>query len=553
MAPRMSNMPSPTKLSTLTNEIPVDAVDQAARVRDAPPRSSYFPDAPDDSRTASVAGADAARRTADIQPNEGERPARFDNRSGPNLPPRSGAATRHTNTKRVRKKASPRKNHPARKKLTPVGQIVAAFVVAALLFFLFLLLFWTISGGRGRGTADEGDGDSFAVTSDDSQTGIGTTLGQDSQDPPSQVPEPDSGVASNTPVQPGTQTFVDDSPTAEPGAPTEILPTSDETDNGDSTPPSDPPTPTTPTTSTATTATTSEPTTTVPSPAQEKLDRSGWTVYSTGSGGSSAIDNDISTRWDGPRQAVGTAFRVDLGEEQTFTRLKIDLDYRSRADYPRGVDVFASNDPADFGEPIASGAGDASGIELDLPETSARHIRLVLTEADAARLWTISEFNLYTTDDISPDPTVPQRVSATTSALNRDSWIMSSPIPVDNLPENPTPAKAIDDKIDTRWTNGAAQRSGDALQIDLGRSTSFGHLAMEVIDVPEHRLDYPRAFEVFASDDPTDFGEPIASGRGSLVTNVPLPPTTARYVKVVLTEGHGFYYWSVSEINLYEP
>lgn len=71
---------------------------------------------------------------------------------------------------------------------------------------------------------------------------------------------------------------------------------------------------------------------------------------------------------------------------------------------------------------------------------------------------------------------------------------------------------------------------GDWFQLDLGSTQTFDQV---VLDTGASSGDFARQYEVYTSDDGTDWGEPIATGSGSTVPRILLPTTTARYIRVV--------------------
>src|SRR6516165_6536730 len=92
------------------------------------------------------------------------------------------------------------------------------------------------------------------------------------------------------------------------------------------------------------------------------LNRSAWVVSaSVGASPGNAIDGDITTRWTtGVSQTNGMWFQVDTGggTPPTFTNIVLDAG-TSTGDYPRGYQVNVSSDAANWGSPVAAGAGSA--------------------------------------------------------------------------------------------------------------------------------------------------------------------------------------------------
>ena len=135
----------------------------------------------------------------------------------------------------------------------------------------------------------------------------------------------------------------------------------------------------------------------------------------------------------------------------------------------------------------------------------------------------------------------------TNNELNRDEWKVSA----SNIRnENQAPGKAIDDKVNTRWTNGAIQKGGEGFQIDMNSKQSFNEIELFQAKAIN---DYPRAYEVYVSQDGTNWGKPIASGKGieGEATIITLKaPVDARYVKIVQTGTADSSWWSIHEIYI---
>jgi beta-glucosidase len=134
----------------------------------------------------------------------------------------------------------------------------------------------------------------------------------------------------------------------------------------------------------------------------EALSRSGWTASAssvpadpccTGDLPANAIDGNPATRWSsGAAQAPGQSFTVDLGSAQAFDSLVLDAG-TSSGDYPRRYAVYTRDDPAVWGDPIATGAGSAT-TSATFPLTTARYVRIVQS-GTAGSWWSIHELNLY--------------------------------------------------------------------------------------------------------------------------------------------------------------
>ncbi|WP_031511918.1 discoidin domain-containing protein [Streptomyces sp. NRRL F-5123] len=116
-------------------------------------------------------------------------------------------------------------------------------------------------------------------------------------------------------------------------------------------------------------------------------------------------------------------------------------------------------------------------------------------------------------------------------------------------PAGQGPAAAVlDDDGSTRWTSGAAQAPGQYVQLDLGRRTAFGTVA---IDTGDNLGDQARGWQLSVSDDGAHW-RTAAQGPGTgQLTTVRLPhPGHARYLRVTQT-GTAANWWSLADVRLY--
>lgn len=153
--------------------------------------------------------------------------------------------------------------------------------------------------------------------------------------------------------------------------------------------------------STSVPATTDSPATTVEA---GPLDRSEWAVtaseYSERSGEipELAIDGALDTRWTtGTDQSAGMWFEIDLGFEQSVSRLELDLENKSSDDYPRGYQVQVAADDGELGPVIARDpeVDGTSPTIIEFPQQPVRRIRILQTGLSEEFWWSISEINAY--------------------------------------------------------------------------------------------------------------------------------------------------------------
>jgi hypothetical protein len=109
-----------------------------------------------------------------------------------------------------------------------------------------------------------------------------------------------------------------------------------------------------------------------------------------------ALDGNPDTRWTtGVKMDKGMWFQVDLGWESEVTKLVLDTT-KSPGDYPRGYEVYVSNSPENWGEPVAKGEGKGPVTEITCKPKSGRYIRIVQTGASDGAFWSIHELKIET-------------------------------------------------------------------------------------------------------------------------------------------------------------
>lgn len=126
--------------------------------------------------------------------------------------------------------------------------------------------------------------------------------------------------------------------------------------------------------------------------------RDGWSatasVSNTGEPPSNALDGTFGTRWStGEPQSPGISFQVDMAKTQSFSSIALDCG-ASGGDYPRGYQVFVSNDGTTWGSAIASGQGSGAYTVITFAKQSARYVKVVLT-ASTGSWWSIDEFYAF--------------------------------------------------------------------------------------------------------------------------------------------------------------
>ncbi|QDP41962.1 discoidin domain-containing protein [Radiobacillus deserti] len=129
-----------------------------------------------------------------------------------------------------------------------------------------------------------------------------------------------------------------------------------------------------------------------------------------------------------------------------------------------------------------------------------------------------------------------------TGVLDRTGWTATTSV------EDGEPiAHLLDGNEATRWSTGTAMRPGQSITIDMKASKTFDQIVM---DSTGSNNDYARGYDVYVSNDGTNWGNPVASGTGETAKlHVTFPEQQARYIKVVQT-GSASNWWSITEFHV---
>jgi beta-glucosidase len=264
--------------------------------------------------------------------------------------------------------------------------------------------------------------------------------------------------------------------------------------------------------------------------------RASWVVSASASGGADtpdkAVDTTAGTRWStGLAQSGATtqSYTIDMGTAQAFDKITLD----SGGDYARSYQVYASNDTANWGTAIATGAGSGAMTTITFTAKTARYIQIrQLTSTGQTAWWSIYDLNVYAAGG-----------GGGGTALSRTGWVATGTTGGDPA------ANAIDGNAATRFSPGVAQVNGQYFQVDMLAAKTFKSITL---DATGSAGDYPRGYQVFVSNDGAAWGTAIASGAPtSAVVNITFATQTARYIKVVQTGTVTPNWWSLYEFNVY--
>jgi hypothetical protein len=250
----------------------------------------------------------------------------------------------------------------------------------------------------------------------------------------------------------------------------------------------------------------------------------------------------------GPIAGNDVAFTAPAPEDLTaatnsYLRITLTRNFQPRkvavtlATSPAGRTVTANGQPLTGVSTVTAWAG--YGISLGVPAQ---------TDADGT-LWGYSGWS----DGGAQNHTFTTPASATTvtatltarSPLGRSAWTASASASATGN----APARAVDGDEATRWATGAAQASGQWLQLDLGATQPVRHLVLNA--GAESPSDYPRGYSVTVSTDGSTWSLPVATGTGSgQITRITFGSQTARYLRITQT-GSATGWWGVAEVNAY--
>jgi type 1 glutamine amidotransferase/HEAT repeat protein len=108
---------------------------------------------------------------------------------------------------------------------------------------------------------------------------------------------------------------------------------------------------------------------------------------------------------------------------------------------------------------------------------------------------------------------------------------------------------ALDGDPGSRWDTGTPMKPGMWFMLDLKSQKLIKSVEL---DSKNSSGDYPRAYELYVSNNSNDMGRPVSQGEGDgPVTTITLAePVRGRYVKVVQTGNTDGLFWSIHELKI---
>ena len=259
-------------------------------------------------------------------------------------------------------------------------------------------------------------------------------------------------------------------------------------------------------------------------------------------------------------QAAGLYYQVDMGSPQTFNQIQLNATGGYGGDYAPAYQVRVSNDGSTWTTAATSTGNTAYPETVTFPAQNARYIRVVLTGATDT-WWSLVQFfvdNLSSGPAYLADPTT-LNVCGSGNTSGTGSCVHETPLDESRFTAasnaaygTDLPQYAITNQVDgtstTHFSTDAYQAPGLYYQVDMGSPQTFNELGL---DSDGNVGDYARAYTVTASQDGTTWTT-LTPGVGiGSPQLVPLPTTTARYLRVTLNQASSSNWWTIAAFTVY--
>ncbi len=243
------------------------------------------------------------------------------------------------------------------------------------------------------------------------------------------------------------------------------------------------------------------------------------------------VDLDPTTRWTSGAymgQSEDMWIMADLGSQQKIRTVTLDT-IDSAGDYPRKYELYVSDSSIDFGKPVASGAG-AKLTEITC-EATGRYVKIVQCGREGP-FWSIHELKING---------LPARHEGGVR-IDPSSYTLKASFNAGDL------AALSDSNINTGWSM-ARQKKGQNIVVDLKTPRPVS----AIIFTRKNQDDsYPGKLYIYCSNDPSDWGDPIAILEGTKQeprTSAGIYPFAERYLKIEVEEDAPRP-WELNELEL---
>lgn len=248
------------------------------------------------------------------------------------------------------------------------------------------------------------------------------------------------------------------------------------------------------------------------------------------------IDNNSKSRWTtGRAQGVGDNLIVQFNKPVDYNLLRLKT---KDNDYPRKLNIFTSDDGATWrnSEIIWHNRTD-----YVIKDASYKYLKIENAKADEKYWWSIYELNLGNIDE--------DEILSTIDKTGLFKYIASdSKKDIKNITSNISKSKTencTDNDMDTRWTTGRAQKSGDNLITEFNKSVDYNLFRLQI---PSESNDYPRELKIFISDDGVKWKEAKLVCNNKEYYVIP-QDLSYKYLKLENAKKDNTYYWSIYELK----
>lgn len=243
---------------------------------------------------------------------------------------------------------------------------------------------------------------------------------------------------------------------------------------------------------------------------------------STSSGTATNANNgNLNDSWTGAT-TNNEWIQVNLGTSKTMNRLVI----KWGSTYATQYKIQVSDDGTTYTDAYTETAGNGGTDDISFTVVTKKYVELLFTAKSGASGVNMKEFELYNAAAEAP----------INLALNRTATASSFPADVQ---------KSVDGNLGTRW--GSASLNNEWYQVDLGAAKTIDKV------VVNWEAAYDTAYTIQTSTDNVNFTSQFTTttGDGGIDT-ITFSPTTARYVKILLTTRatpYGSSFWEFEVYN----
>lgn len=275
----------------------------------------------------------------------------------------------------------------------------------------------------------------------------------------------------------------------------------------------------------------------------ELSDKANWAVSASQNSASAslAIDALPGSRWTSRQtQRPGQTFTVNLNASHAINKITMltKSGNASDDDHPRGYQVHLSTNGNDWGTAVATGSGNAVGTtNIEFTPQAASYIRITQTGSDGDHWWSIHDLKIFETTSVIP----------AAIAVDRSAWVTSA------SNNGGQAGNAIDANTITRWTTGVSQSPNQTFTVDMAQAQTIAQIEMVTKSGNISDDDHPRGYQVHLSNNGSEWGDPVASGAGSVdgITTIDLANLSARYIRITQTGSDSYHWWSIHDLNVY--